>query len=88
MLRPAYLFALRKIKKKDEELQQKLKTFEEISQEIEKKINDQHLQPGLPFKKALKSIQNHLESKSLIKMNQLYNLIAPLIVLHPFSRNN
>ena len=38
VLRPTYLAALHKIKKKDEELQRK---FEEVSQKIEKKINDQ-----------------------------------------------
>ena len=40
VLRPTYLAALRKIKKKDEEWQEKLKTFEEVSQKIEKKIKD------------------------------------------------
>ena len=43
MLRPTYLAALSKIKKKDEEWQQKLKTFKERSQKIEKKVNDQKL---------------------------------------------
>ena len=65
VLRPTYLAAKRKIKK-DEEWQQKFKTFEKISQKIEKKINDQQLW----FPKLSKIIQNHLESKSLIKMNQ------------------
>ena len=37
VLRPTYLAALYKIKKKDKEWQQKLKTFKEISQKIEKK---------------------------------------------------
>ena len=41
MLRPTYLAAKCKIKKKDEEWQQKLKTFKELSQKMEKKINDQ-----------------------------------------------
>ena len=36
MLRPTNLAALHKIKTKDEEWQQKLKTSEEISQKIEK----------------------------------------------------
>ena len=35
--RPTYLAAIRKIKKKDEEWQQKLKTFEEVSQKVEKR---------------------------------------------------
>ena len=68
VLRLTYLAALRKIEKKDEEWQQKFKTFEELSQKVEKKINDQ--QPWFPLRKALKITQNHLESKSLIKMNQ------------------
>ena len=46
MLRPAYLAALRKIKKKDEKLQQK---FEDISRKIEKKII------WFPLRKALKN---------------------------------
>ena len=37
VLRPTYLAALRKIKKKNGEWQQKLKAFEEVSQEIEKR---------------------------------------------------
>ena len=41
MRRLTYLAASRKIKKKDEELQQKLKAFEEVLKEIEKKINVQ-----------------------------------------------
>ena len=68
VLRPIYLAALRKIKKKDEEWHQKLKTFEEVSQKVEKKINDQ--QSWFPLKPLSKIIQNHLESKSLIKTNQ------------------
>ena len=46
VLRPTYLAALRKIKKKDEELQQK---FEHVSQKIEKKII------WFPLRKALKT---------------------------------
>ena len=38
VLKLTYLAALRKIKKKNEELQRK---FEEVSQKIDKKINDQ-----------------------------------------------
>ena len=45
VLRQTYLAALRKIKKKGEKLQRK---FEEISQKIEKNINDQ--QPWFPLK--------------------------------------
>ena len=52
LIRPTYLAALRKIKKKDEEWQQKLKTFEEVSQKGEKKINDQ--QSWFHLRKALK----------------------------------
>ena len=36
VLRPTYLAVLRTIKKKDKEWQQKLKTFKEISQKVEK----------------------------------------------------
>ena len=59
VLRPTYLAALCKIKKKDEEWQQKLKTFEEVSQKVEKMINDQR--SWFPLRKALKIIwnQNH-----------------------------
>ena len=49
VLRPTYLAALRKIKK-DVELQRK---FEEVSQKIEKKINDHKL--WFPLRKALKN---------------------------------
>ena len=38
VLRPTYLAALRKLKRKDEELQRK---FDKVSQKIEKKINDE-----------------------------------------------
>ena len=54
MLRLTYLAALRKIQKKDEELQQKLKTFEEISQNIEK--NNKEAMAS--FKKSF-GVKNH-----------------------------
>ena len=63
VLRPTYLAALHKLKKKDEEYQQNLKTFKEISQKAEKKINDQ--KSWFPLRKALKKLykiiwnQNH-----------------------------
>ena len=38
VLRPTYLAALHKLKKKEEEYQQNLKTFEEVSHKIEKKL--------------------------------------------------
>ena len=60
MLRPTYLAALRKLKKKDEELQRK---FDWVSQKIETKINDE--KSWFPLRKALKNytksfgINNH-----------------------------
>ena len=54
VLRPTYLAVLRKLKKKDEELQRK---FNEVSQKIEKKINDE--KSWFLLRKALKIIQNH-----------------------------
>ena len=56
MLRLTYLAALCKITTKDEKLQQNLKIFEEISQKIEKKINDQ--KSWFPLRKALKYYTN------------------------------
>ena len=53
VLRPTNLAALRKLKKKDEEYQQNLKAFEEISQKVEKKVNDQ--KSWFPLRKALKN---------------------------------
>ena len=75
VLRATYLAALRKIKKEDEELQQK---FEEISQRIKKKII------WFPLRKALKIIRNHLELKSLmndpiIQLNKTIKGIAFLL---------
>ena len=62
VLRLTYLC---KIKMKDEEWQQKLKTFKEISQKIEKKINDQKLvqQSWFPSRKALKNYTKSFEIK-------------------------
>ena len=74
MLRPTYLAALRKIKKKDEELQRK---FEEVSQKIEKKINDQKL--WFPFRKALKNytrsfgIKTINKNEPIIQLNSTYH---------------
>ena len=52
--------------KKNEEWQQKLKTFKEISRKIEKKsmIKNQFNSHGFLEEKLSKIIQNHLESKS------------------------
>ena len=79
MLSLTYLAALHKIEKKDEELQRK---FEEVSQKIEKKINDQKL--WFLLRKALQKIQKSFGIK-IINRNE--PIIAPLIVLHPFLRN-
>ena len=69
VLRPTYLAALHKIKKEDEEWQQKHKTFEEMSQKkIEKKINDK--QPWFPSRKALKNCTKSFRIIIIKKMNQ------------------
>ena len=86
MLRPTYLAALRKIKTKDEEWPQKLKTFEEVSQNVEKQINDQ--KPWFPLRKALKNYTKSFGIKIINKNDPQYNLITPSTVLHLFSGNN
>ena len=62
MLRPTYLAALRKIKKNDEELQRK---FCEVSQKIEKKINDE--KSWFPLRKALKNYTESFRIKIIKK---------------------
>ena len=77
MVRSTYLAALRKIKK-DEEWQQKLKTSEEVSKKVEKKINDQ--KPWFPLRKVLKIIQNHLElNEPIIQLNSTIHNVASLL---------
>ena len=77
MLRPTYLAILHKIKKKDEEWQQKLKTFKEISQKIEIKINDQKLVQRSWFPKG-KALKNYTKSFG----NKIINKNDPLIQLN------
>ena len=72
VLRPIYLAALRKIKKKDEEWHQKLKTFEEVSQKVEKKINDQ--QSWFPLKTALKNYTKSFGIKIINKNEPITQL--------------
>ena len=83
MLRPTYLAALRTIKKKDEEWQQKLKTFEDLSQRVEKKINDQ--QPWSPLRKALKNFTKSFgikiisKNEPIIQLNSTIDSVASLL---------
>ena len=92
VLKPTYLAALHKTKKKDEEWQQKLKTFEEVSQKVEKKINVQ--KPWFPSIKALKNYTKSFEIKIIykneplipIKYNSTIDSVASLNYL--FSKNN
>ena len=65
VLRPTYLAALRKIKKKDEELQRK---FEEVSQTIEKKIL------CFPLRKALKNYTKSFGIKIIHNSDPLIQL--------------
>ena len=65
MLIPTYLAGLRKIKKKDEELQRK---FEEVSQKIEKKIR------WFPLRKALKNYTKSFGIKIVNKNDPLIQL--------------
>ena len=57
---------------KDEELQQKLKTFKKISQKIEKKINDR--QPWFPLKEALKNSTKSFGIKTINKNEPIIQL--------------
>ena len=78
--RPTYLAALRKIKKKDEDLQRK---FEEVSQKIEKKINDQKLR--FPLRKTLKiytksfGIKIINKNEPIIQLNSTIDSVASLL---------
>ena len=76
MLRPTYLAALCRIKKKDKEWQQKLKTFEEVSQKVEKKISDQ--KSRFPFRKALKNYTKIFGIKIINKNDPLIQLIRTI----------
>ena len=79
MQRPTYLAALRKIEKKYEEWQQKLKIFEEV----EKKINDQ--QPWFPLTKYLKNYTKSFgmkiinKNEPLIQLNSIIDSVAFLL---------
>ena len=70
VLRPTYLAALHKIKKKDEELLQK---FDEVSQTIEKKINDKKL--WFPLRKALKNYTKSFGIKIINKNEPIIQLM-------------
>ena len=80
MQRPIYLATKRKIKKKDEEWQQK---FEEISQKIEKKINDQ--KSWFPLRKALKNYTKSFgikiinKNEPIIQLNSTIDSVASLL---------
>ena len=80
VLRPTCLAALRKIKKKDKELQEK---FEEVSQKIEKKINDQKL--WFPLRKALKNYTKSFgikiinKNEPIIQFNSTIDRVASLL---------
>ena len=80
MLRPTYLAVLRKIKKKDEEFQQE---FEEVSQKIEKKSNDQKL--SFPLRKALKNYTKSFgikiinKNEPIIQLNSTIDSVASLL---------
>ena len=68
VLRPTHLAALRKMKKKDEEWQQKLKTFKEISQK--KKVQ----QLWFPLRKALKNYTKSFGIKIINKNEPIIQL--------------
>ena len=76
VLRPTYLAALRKIKKKNEELQQK---FEDISQKIEKKII------WFPSRKALKNCTKSFgikivnKNEPIIQLNSTIDSVVSLL---------
>ena len=82
------LSALSAIKQKDnEEWQQKLKTFKEISQKVEKKINDQKLvqQSWFHLREALKNYTKSFGIKiinktdPLIQLNSTIDRVASLL---------
>ena len=80
VLRPTYLAALRKLKKKDEELQKK---FDEVSQKIKKKINDER--SWFPLRKALKHCTKSFgikiinKNEPIIQLNSTIYGVAPLL---------
>ena len=79
VLRPTYLAALHQIKKKDEELQRK---FEEVSQNIEKKITDR--KSWFPLRKALKNYTKSFgikiinKNEPIIQLNSTIDSVASL----------
>ena len=81
-LRPTHLALLRKLKKKEEEYQQNLKTFEEVSQKIEKKINDE--KSWFPLRKALKNYTKAFgikiidKNEPIIQLNNTIDSVASL----------
>ena len=83
VLRPNYLAALCKNKKKNEEWRQKLKTFEEVSHKIEEKINDQ--KSWFPLRKALKNytklfgIKLINKNEPIIQLNSTIDSVASLL---------
>ena len=83
VLRPTYLAALHKVKKKDEEWQQKLKTFEEVSQKKEKKINDK--KSWFPLSKTLKNYTKSCgikivnKNEPIIQLNSTIYNVASLL---------
>ena len=80
VLRLTYLAALRKIKKSDEELQQK---FDEVSQKIEKKINAKKL--WFPLRKILKNYTKSFgikiinKNEPIIQLNRTIDSVAFLL---------
>ena len=69
MLRPTYLAALRKINKKDEELQQK---FDEVSQKVEKNVSAEKL--IFPLGKAIKNYTKSLRIEIINKNDPIIQL--------------
>ena len=80
MLKPTYLAALRKHKKKDEELQRR---FDEVSQKIEKKINDE--KSWFSSRKALKNYTKSFgikiidKNEPIIQLNNTIDSVASLL---------
>ena len=70
VLRPTYLAVLCKIEKKDAELQRK---FKDVSQNIEKKINNQ--KSWFPLKKALRNYTKSFGIKIINKNERVINKI-------------
>ena len=80
MLRLTYLAALRKIRKKDEKVKRK---FEELSQKIEKRINDQR--SWFPLIKAIKNYTKSFgikiinKNEPIIQLNSTIDSVASLL---------